>query len=121
MKFIKDQGSDITIRQIESNRLKIGNEFIDYSCVVTSEEILGKWIKKNADITTYDDLKFILKKKPDILIFGTGKKAIIPNRNLVFDLAKKNIGLEVMTTAAACRTFNILISEERSPIAILII
>jgi len=121
MKFTKDQGSEITIRQIEDNRIKIGNNFINHSCIVTSEEILGEWDKKNADVTTYNDLEFILEKKPDILIFGTGKKAVLPNRNLVFDLAKKNIGLEVMTTAAACRTFNILISEDRSPIAILIL
>jgi|TARA_B100000767_G_scaffold268770_1_gene289567 uncharacterized protein len=121
MKFTKDQGSEVTIRQIENNRIKIGNNFIDYSCIVTSDEILGEWGNKNVDVTTYNDLEFILKKKPDILIFGTGEKAVLPNRNLVFDLAKKNIGLEVMTTAAACRTFNILISEDRSPIAILIL
>ena len=46
MKFTKDQGSEITIRQIEDNRIKIGNNFINHSCIVTSEEILGEWDKK---------------------------------------------------------------------------
>ena len=39
----------------------------------------------------------------------------------MFDLAKKNIGIEVMTSAAAAKTFNILISEGRNPVAIIII
>ena len=62
MKFTKDQGSEITIREIENNQIKIGNNYINHSCIVTSEEILGKWDKKNADVTTYNDLEFILEK-----------------------------------------------------------
>jgi len=46
---------------------------------------------------------------------------VTPNRNLVFDLAKKNIGIEAMTTIAASKTYNILISEGRDPVAILLI
>ena len=119
MNFTKDASSEITIKRYENNRLKIGNQSIDYSCIVGMNEIIGKWNNKNADNTSIIDLDFLAKRNPDILIFGTGQNAVIPNRNLIFELAKINLGIEVMTTAAACRTFNILISEGRSPIAIL--
>ena len=121
MNFTKDQTSEITIKYYDDNQLKIGNHSIDYSCIVGMNQIIGKWNNKNADNTAIEDLNFLAKKKPDILIFGTGHNTVIPNRNLIFDLAKINLGIEVMTTAAACRTFNILISEGRSPIAILIL
>ena len=119
MNFTKDASSEVTIKRYEHNRLKIGNQSIDYSCIVGMNEIIGKWNNKNADNTSIKDLDFLAKRNPDILIFGTGQNAVIPNRNLIFELAKINLGIEVMTTAAACRTFNILISEGRSPIAIL--
>ena len=119
MNFTKDASSEVTIKRYENNRLKIGNQSIDYSCIVGMNEIIGKWNNKNADNTGIKDLDFLAKRNPDILIFGTGQNAVIPNRNLIFELAKINLGIEVMTTAAACRTFNILISEGRSPIAIL--
>ena len=119
MNFTKDASSEVTIKRYENNRLKIGNQSIDYSCIVGMNEIIGKWNNKNADNTSIKDLDFLAKRNPDILIFGTGQNAVIPNRNLIFELAKINLSIEVMTTAAACRTFNILISEGRSPIAIL--
>ena len=119
MNFTKDASSEVTIKRYENNRLKIGNQSIDYSCIVGMNKIIGKWNNKNADNTSIKDLDFLAKRNPDILIFGTGQNAVIPNRNLIFELAKINLGIEVMTTAAACRTFNILISEGRSPIAIL--
>ena len=111
MNFTKDASSEVTIKRYENNRLKIGNQSIDYSCIVGMNEIIGKWNNKNADNTSIKDLDFLAKRNPDILIFGTGQNAVIPNRNLIFELAKINLGIEVMTTAAACRTFNILISE----------
>ena len=74
-----------------------------------------------ADKTSISDIDFILEEQPDVIIFGTGKNSVTPNRNLVFDLAKKNIGIEAMTTIAASKTYNILISEGRDPVAILLI
>ena len=76
---------------------------------------------KNVDKTSISDIDFILEEQPDVIIFGTGKNSVTPNRNLVFDLAKKNIGIEAMTTIAASKTYNILISEGRAPVAILLI
>ena len=81
----------------------------------------GEWKGKNVDKTSISDIGFILEEQPDVIIFGTGKNSVTPNRNLVFDLAKKNIGIEAMTTIAASKTYNILISEGRDPVAILLI
>ena len=67
------------------------------------------------------DLDELLLKGPEIVILGTGWKTQRPPRELVFAMARRGIGFECMDTPAACRTFNILLSEGRDVAAILII
>ena len=121
MQFSKENNLPTSIRSVEGNRILIGNDYINYSCILCSDEILGEWKGNNVDKTSISDIDCIHKKQPDVIIFGTGKNPVTPNRKLVFDLAKKNIGIEAMTTVAASKTYNILISEGRDPIAILIL
>ena len=121
MQFSKEKNLDTSIRSVEIGRILVGEEYISHSLVLNADEIIGRWMGSNADQTSFDQIKYILEKEPDVIIFGTGDKSVIPQRNLVFDLAKKNIGIEVMTSTAAAKTFNILISEGRNPVAIIII
>lgn len=50
---------------------------------------------------------------PEIVLLGTGREQRFPPARLIADLGRRGIGLEVMDTAAACRTFNVLMSEDR--------
>ena len=50
---------------------------------------------------------------------GTGKQQVFIDYNFVQILGRQNVGLEFMDTGAACRSFNILISEGRAIIAAL--
>jgi len=50
---------------------------------------------------------------PEIIIVGTGMQLVFPNTSLAKLLAKKKIGLEIMGTPAACRTYNVLVYEGR--------
>ena len=118
MQFSKENNLSTSIRSVKKDKLLIGSDYINYSCVLNSDKILGEWKGKNVDKTSIFDIDFILEEQPDVIIFGTGKNSVTPNRNLVFDLAK-NIGIEAVTTIAASKTYNILISEGRDPVAIL--
>ncbi len=64
---------------------------------------------------------FLIELKPDILLFGTGNQHRFPSPACRLAFARANIGLESMDTAAACRTFNILIAEERNVIAAVLV
>ena len=63
----------------------------------------------------------VIAQAPEIILFGTGWNTVLPPRDVVFDLARKGIGFETMDTPAACRTFNILVSEDRDVAAVLLI
>jgi len=75
--------------------------------------------------SSYDDLgqrhlEFALEFNPEIILLGTGNTIQFPAPHLMSIPASKGIGLEVMDTAAACRTFNILVGENRQVVAILL-
>ena len=55
-----------------------------------------------------------------ILIVGTGATQILPPPELYAELAERRVGLEVMDSPAACRTYNILVTEGRRVAALIV-
>lgn len=60
-----------------------------------------------------EDLAAALELEPEIILIGTGEDASLPDVELMSALAERGIGLEFMTTPAACRTYNVLVHEQR--------
>ena len=58
-------------------------------------------------------------KETDIALLGTGATQVFPDYELTTSLGQLGIALEVMDTGAACRCYNILISEGRALVALL--
>ena len=121
MNFARDQISAITVRQVEPGAIKIGDETISENVVLFRNAIQHGISIDNVAALQEQDLDDLLSQQPEIVIFGTGWKSQRPPRELVFAMARRGIGFETMDTPAACRTFNILISEGRDVAAILII
>ena len=65
--------------------------------------------------------KMILDFEPEILLIGTGDQLTFPLLEIYGDLINAGIGVEIMDTHAACRTYNALTSENRNVAAALII
>jgi uncharacterized protein len=63
----------------------------------------------------------IINLKPEVVLLGTGEKHQFLHPKIIQKLTENGIPLECMTTAAACRTYNILMSEGRNVAAMLII
>ncbi|WP_154223494.1 Mth938-like domain-containing protein [Marinicella rhabdoformis] len=59
--------------------------------------------------------------QPEIIVLATGEHIEYPDTDLLLPLVKNNIGLEVMTNAAAARTFNVLMSENRQVLCLFLI
>jgi len=54
-----------------------------------------------------------------MLLIGTGQNHQIPSKSLYINFAKLNYAVDVMNSVAACRTFNILVAEERKVAALI--
>jgi uncharacterized protein len=63
----------------------------------------------------------LVENDPELVIFGSGKRLRFPQPQWIRTLVERNIGVETMDTAAACRTYNILAGEGRRVTAAIIV
>jgi uncharacterized protein len=91
------------------------------SLIVLPKEIKTDWIVSNFDALTFHDFEFIAALAPELVILGTGETHRFIHPKLSSPLTKLGIAVDCMTTDAACRTYNILMSEGRNVAAALIL
>lgn len=63
----------------------------------------------------------ILDLKPDVVLLGTGTRAVFPPPAVLARFLQRGIGVETMDNAAAARTFNVLAGEGRSAVAVFLL
>jgi uncharacterized protein len=78
------------------------------------------WEPQSFDALIPEHFSRLLELDVEIVLLGTGPKQRFPHPRLVAALARAGIGLEVMDLQAACRTYNILVAEERKVAAALL-
>ena len=91
----------------------------EHNLIVTPEQLLP-WNVASFDALSEADFEAILGLKPEILLLGTGARQRFPHPRLTQALLGKRIGVEAMDLQAACRTYNILVAEERKVAAALL-
>src|SRR5438128_2508264 len=91
------------------------------SLVVSGERLITAWPAASVEALTADHIAAIAELAPEIVLLGTGSTFRFPEPALLAPLYKAGIGVEVMDTAAACRTYNILLAEGRNVLAALIL
>lgn len=109
------------IRAYQPGAIVINEQTFAQSVIIAPNQLIEHWAPQSAaDITAADFLP-IMAMKPTILLIGTGAKQIFISTSLYGELINANIGVEIMDTSAACRTYNALSAENRNVVAALII
>ena len=88
--------------------------------VVTPDSVGEDWPAVSVKALTIEHFADILAAKPEIIVLGTGATHIFPAPRLMAELSALGCALEVMSTSAACRTYNVLVSESRVVTGILL-
>ncbi|MEQ1776797.1 MAG: Mth938-like domain-containing protein [Burkholderiales bacterium] len=104
-----------------SGYVAVNNQRYERSIVVTPAAIHDTWAVTGVETIGANELAFLLELKPEILLLGTGSTHRFPGPEALREFARAQIGMESMDTAAACRTFNILMAEGRNVIAAVIV
>jgi uncharacterized protein len=89
--------------------------------VILPRQLIPEWTAHRFEQLTEDDFATLAGLGAQILLLGTGRQLRFPEPRLTRPLIEAGIGLEVMDTKAACRTYNILASEGRSVACALLI
>ena len=101
---------------IEVNRIRYA-----HSLIVAPNEMISPWTDAAFADLIDADFAAALSLQPEVVLLGTGSKHLFLHPKHYQSLSSQGIPLECMTTAAACRTYNILMSEGRSVAAILML
>lgn len=118
MKFAEDHNTaNYKISGYENDNIAINGLPHSQSLVLSPMELTKDWAPSQYSDLTAEDLDAIYAMEPEIIIIGTGKNQIFPSADILRRLAKEQIGYEIMDTQAACRTFNILMAEDRTVVA----
>jgi uncharacterized protein len=91
------------------------------SVVVTADRIEENWGPAAVEHLTRAQFEALASFGPEIVLLGTGARLRFPDQALLAPLFAERIGVEVMDTRAACRTYNILLGEGRKVLAALIL
>ena len=107
------------IQSVSPTAITVNGETYGETIALSPETVLTGWPAKSIGDLSDDDFRAILDGSPEMVLLGTGAQNIFAPRDLIFAFARRGVGLEVMDTAAAARTFNVLASEGRKVAAVL--
>src|SRR5579862_5648472 len=114
MQFTLESSSQINlIRSYSSQEIRIGGHRLHASCIVAADALITDWGPASFAELTPAHLEAILALKPELVLLGTGPTQRFPPAAIRAAFTSGGVGLEVMDLGAACRTFNILVQEER--------
>lgn len=114
MKFTLEKAGDLNVVTGRApGEVRIGERVFTRSVMVTGTEILGDWPVADAAALVLANFDALLALAPDLIVLGTGERQVFPDPQLFAHLAGRGIGFEVMDNGAACRTYNVLLSEGR--------
>jgi len=102
------------IRAYEKGKLIINQQAYHNSLIIMPEQLIPDWRPQTVEDLIAVDFDELITLKPSMIILGTGEKQIFPSPTLYAAAINAGIGVEIMNTPAACRTYNILMSEGRS-------
>jgi len=91
------------------------------SLIISNAESVEDWAVTHASELKSHHFELAWQTRPEIVLFGSGRKLMFPAHEIRQEFAIKGIGFEAMDTPAASRTYNVLMAEGRDVMALLII
>ena len=121
MRFQLETGGQANlIRTYAAGRIVVNQESYSHSLIVLPQQIVADWGPQHFETLAPTHFDALAALNPEVVLLGTGQRQRFPRAELLTSLVTAGIGWEVMDTAAACRTYNILMGEGRNVAAALL-
>lgn len=114
MKFTLDEPKGDYVFSNYGIGLLAVNDQPHHNSLIIFPDTLLDWDVQSVANLEIEHFQIFIDRKPDIVILGTGARQEFPSTTLRRGLLNLQIQLDVMDTAAACRTYNLLVSEDRN-------
>lgn len=101
------------VRSYEPGRVQVRDREYTTSTIISASRIVENWPPRTIAELRAKHLLALTEDRPEVVILGTGETQVFPEPAVFVTLIDLGIGCEVMDNSAACRTYNILMSEQR--------
>ena len=108
---------DWTLRGADGAHVLVNERALTRSCIVAPDALVEAWPVTDAATMVPADLDPLLALQPELVLLGTGATQVFPPAAVIAASLGRGIGLEVMTNAAAARTYSVLAGEGRRVVA----
>jgi len=112
--------SHYQIQRVDSQSVTINDKVYSHNIIVQPNSI-SDWDVENFNTLEVAHFQQLCALRPELVLLGTGQKIHFPATELLVPLINEGIGVEVMDTPSACRTYTILMAEGRKVLAALLI
>jgi uncharacterized protein len=114
MKFSEDKiDQGYYISGYEAGTILVNGSSKTSSFIISLEQLIDDWAPAHIDELRTQHMQPLLQLQPELVLIGTGEALKFPSIEHYACLIQQNIGVEIMDSAAACRTYNILLGEGR--------
>ena len=122
MRFTQDLTTGIhVIRGYADGGLRVNENTYRGAVILSAATLIDRPNIQNLEGLLKVDAARILALEPELVLLGTGARQVFPEPVFGAQFLRAGIGFEVMDTSAACRTFNVLVGEQRRVAAALLL
>jgi uncharacterized protein len=119
MRFARDSLEGNIIRAYAAGQITVNDEIIITSVIVTPDRIIRDWLPDSFGELEPRHIARLDELQPEIIVLGTGVRLRFPTPEFTSGFLSRGIGVEIMDTNAACRTYNILLRRPPGGAALL--
>ncbi|NJD33903.1 MAG: hypothetical protein FIA96_03545 [Betaproteobacteria bacterium] len=111
----------LAITSYDAEHIAVNGRRLTKSFLLTPQRLIEDWPPASFDSLSESDLLAVANLACPIVLLGTGARQRFPAPSLLRPLIERRMGVEVMDSHAACRTYNILMAEGREVAAAMIV
>ncbi|MEZ5535934.1 MAG: Mth938-like domain-containing protein [Thiolinea sp.] len=120
MKFSEDSTERVNrLHSYGAGWIRVNEQRLERGFIISAENLITDWEPEKYAELKPEHLNTVFKVKAELILIGTGQHQQLPGPDIYRALINNKTGFEFMTTDAACRTYNVLLSESRDVVAIL--
>lgn len=109
------------LRRADSSSAVVVDKTVTKSFAVSADSIVEDFPYTKSDQLDDAAVEKISALKPEVVLLGTGDRIVFPPQKILAAFLKRGIGLETMDSAAAARTFNVLVEEGRKAVGVFLL
>jgi uncharacterized protein len=122
MRFSAEVDSTLNfVRAYSTAEIRVRDLVIRSSVILAARELVLDWPPRSVAELREEHLAPLFALRAEVVLLGTGRRQDFPPAAILAAAARAGVGLEIMDTAAACRTYNVLLQEDRRVAAALML